>query len=173
MSSGTLANLTGKTLEGFVRQSLLSSGYSEIVAGKNDAFLTRENLTGRHFATQAVVGSTIYDQEREVDVLVINNLLFPKALVIECKWQQSPGSVDEKFPFFALSIKQSKVPTVVILDGGGYKASAMEWLKTQAGPRRALRAVWTMMEFQKAVNNGLFVKPPLVVSAKKRKTSVR
>ena len=64
MSSGTLANLTGKTLEEFVRQSLLASGYTEIVAGKDNVFPTRLDLTGRHFATQAVVGSTIYAQER-------------------------------------------------------------------------------------------------------------
>ena len=81
--------------------------------------------------------------------------------------------MDEKFPFVALSIKHSKVPTIVILDGGGYKPSAMEWLKAQSGPRRALRAVWNMMEFQKAVNNGLFIKPPLVASTKKRKSSGR
>jgi hypothetical protein len=46
------------------------------------------------------------------------------------------------------------VPTIIILDGNGYKKTAMKWLKDQADPKRALIGVYNMAEFQKLVNNG-------------------
>jgi hypothetical protein len=46
---------------------------------------------------QLPVGSTIYDTERKCDFFIINSGKFPKGLIIECKWQKSKGSVDEKY----------------------------------------------------------------------------
>ena len=67
---------------------------------------------------------------------------------------QSSGSVDEKYPFLYFNIIKTCVPTVVLIDGGGYKPAAMKWLKDQAGKTGALNGVWTMAEFHKEVNNG-------------------
>jgi len=65
------------------------------------------------------------------------------------------GSVDEKYPFTLFNIMKIGVPTIILLDGGGYKPAAMKWLKDQANPERALIGVYNMSEFQKTVNNGL------------------
>lgn len=46
------------------------------------------------------------------------------------------------------------IPTVVLLDGGGYKEAARQWLIGQVHPKGALIGVWTMAEFQTRVNNG-------------------
>jgi len=46
------------------------------------------------------------------------------------------------------------IPTVILLDGGGYRKQAMDWLKDQVNPKGAIIGVWTMAEFQKEVNNG-------------------
>ena len=73
-------------------------------------------------------------------------------LIIECKWQQSGGSVDEKYPFALFNIFKIGVPTIILLDGGGYKQAAMKWLKDQVDPNRALIGVYNMMEFQSLVN---------------------
>ena len=76
-------------------------------------------------------------------------------LVIESKWQQSTGSVDEKFPYLVLNIK-SRTPfkTVVVLDGGGYKPNAAKWLRAQTDDK--LIHVFDMAEFHKWVNkNGI------------------
>lgn len=158
-TSGAFANHTGNNLEQFVRETLLRNGYTEFWDHKEQVFANRATVGGRQFALQVNVGETIYKTKRIADVLIINQELFPDGLIIECKWQQSNGSVDEKYPFLVWNIIKTKVPTIILLDGGGYKPAAMEWLKAQANPSSALIAVYTMMEFQKAANNGLFTKP--------------
>lgn len=163
-TSGAFANHTGGTLEDFVRHKLTSNGYSEFWDHKEQVFHNRQNVGGKQFALQVTVGETIYKTKRIVDVLVINKDLFPDGLIIECKWQQPAGSVDEKYPLLVWNIIKTRVPTIVLIDGGGYKPAALEWLKDQANPSSALIAVYTMAGFQKATNNGLFTKPnPLLV----------
>jgi hypothetical protein len=52
---------------------------------------------------------------------------------IECRWQESSGSTDEKFPFFwgnALIVPEPEVWLVV--DGGGARKSALKWLEDTA-----------------------------------------
>ena len=91
-----------------------------------------------------------------MDFLVINCERFPNDLIIECKWQKSSGSVDEKYPFLLFNIIRTAVPTVVLLDGDGYSAAAKKWLAEQADKEmnRALGGVWSMAKFQKKINNG-------------------
>lgn len=104
--------------------------------------------------TQLPVGTTIYETQRKADFFIVNKEKFPDDLIIECKWQQSSGSVDEKYPFLLFNIIKTGVPTVVLLDGDGYKPAAKEWLKSQMDLKRALIGVWSMSEFHKHVNNG-------------------
>lgn len=89
-----------------------------------------------------------------MDFLIINRAVFQDDLIIECKWQQRAGSVDEKYPLLLFNILKTGIPTVVLLDGSGYREAARKWLKDQAHPKSALIGVWSMAEFQKAVNNG-------------------
>jgi hypothetical protein len=84
----------------------------------------------------------------------MNQDKFPEGLIIECKWQQSAGSVDEKYPFTLFNIIKIGVPTIILLDGNGYKKTAMKWLKDQVSPQRALIGVYNMAEFQALVNKG-------------------
>ena len=44
------------------------------------------------------------------------------------------------------------VPTIMLIDGDGYKKKALLWLKEQAGKDRALIGVYNMSEFQALVN---------------------
>ncbi len=98
---------------------------------------------------------SIYDTKRKCDFLILNREKFKDGLIVECKWQQSSGSVDEKYPFAVFNIFKIGVPTIILVDGDGYKPAALKWLKGQADPRRALIGVYTMSEFQTQVNNGL------------------
>lgn len=116
----------------------------------------RNSLSGKLYIKQLYVGPTIYNTKRKVDFFIINKDLFPQDLIIECKWQQSPGSVDEKYPFLLLNIEKTNVPTIVVLDGEGYKPAAKVWLaeQVQQNTTKNLWHVWSMVEFQKALNNG-------------------
>ncbi len=153
-SSGQKATKTGNRLEKFVEEALRERDYTEFWNHKAHAFENRKAIGGKQYLKQLPIGPTIYNTVRKCDFLVINRAIFADDLIIECKWQQSSGSVDEKYPLLLFNILKTGIPTVVLLDGGGYKASAMKWLREQAHPKSALIGVWTMAEFHKAVNNG-------------------
>ena len=154
ISSGTKANKTGNRLEKFVEQALQERGYTEFLGHKLQAFDNRKTIGGKQYIKQLHAGETIYNTTRKCDFFVINKEKFQDDLIIECKWQQSSGSVDEKYPFLLCNIVKTAIPTVVLMDGGGYKPAAMKWLKDQVSPASALIGVWSMPEFHKEVNNG-------------------
>ena len=154
-NGGGRANHTGNRLEGFIEDILKREGYERFWDHKEQVFANRKAVGGKQFATQVPCGTSIYETQRKCDFLVLNKEKFPDGLIIECKWQQSAGSVDEKYPFTLFNIMKIGVPTIILLDGGGYKPAAMKWLKDQANPERALIGVYNMSEFQKTVNNGL------------------
>lgn len=153
-SGGKRANRSGNRLETFVAQALTGRGYAEFWNHKATAFANRKAISGKQYLTQLPVGETIYNTVRKCDFFIVNRALFRDDLIIECKWQQSSGSVDEKYPFLIWNIMKTGIPTVILIDGGGYKPAALEWLKRQANPERAIIGVWTMVEFQKKVNDG-------------------
>jgi hypothetical protein len=154
ISSGSRANKTGNRLERFVQEALAERGYAEFWNHKAQAFANRKSIGGKQFLKQLPVGDTIYDTTRKCDFFIVNRDKFKDDLIIECKWQQSSGSVDEKYPFLYFNIIKTGVPTVVLIDGGGYKPAALSWLKDQVSKTGALIGVWTMAEFHKEVNNG-------------------
>lgn len=153
-SSGAKANKTGRNLEKFVYDALISCGYTLCGNHKKQLFEKRCSIVGKQFQEQVPTGTTIYKTKRNVDFLVLNKERFPKSLIIECKWQQSTGSVDEKYPYLIWNIIKTDIPTIVLLDGGGYKPGAKEWMKSVVNTERSLIGVWDMAEFQKKVNNG-------------------
>jgi hypothetical protein len=155
-NSGRRANKTGVNLETFVESALIANGYTQFPNHRAQMFESRKTIGGKQYQKFVPVGKTIYESERKVDFLIINKDKFPEDLIIECKWQQSSGSVDEKYPFLYFNIMKCGVPTVVLLDGNGYKKTAREWLKSMVNPQRALIGVWDMSEFQKNINNGFF-----------------
>jgi hypothetical protein len=154
MSSGTKANKAGNLLENFVEQILRAKGYKEFWNYKATAFANRKAIGGKQYMKQLPVGRTIYETVRKCDFYVINRDVFQDDLIIECKWQQVGGSVDEKYPFLLFNILKTGIPTVILLDGQGYKPAAMRWLKDQVHEKGALIGVWNMAEFQTKVNNG-------------------
>lgn len=55
---------------------------------------------------------------------------------IEITYQKSQGSVDSKFPYFYLNAALGHNDNVIMLvDGGGYKKKAREWLKNNIEKR--------------------------------------
>lgn len=151
---GSQANKTGNTLELFVERCLQDNGYTEFWDHKEQVFENRKLIGGKQFVKQCPCGTSIYETKRKCDFLVINQNKFKDNLIIECKWQQSSGSVDEKYPFTVFNVFKIGVPTIILLDGGGYKPAAMQWLKDQVNPQSALIGVYSMAEFQKLVNQG-------------------
>ncbi len=147
-SGGTQANLTGNRLEQFVQDILEGLGYTYFDKKK---FKPAIYLHQPIYSRQYYLGQNIYNTSTFCDFIVYHPQKHPDCLVIETKWQQSGGSVDEKYPFLIINIK-TKYPhkTILLLDGGGYKQGAEKWIRSQV--RDNFLAVYSMSEFQKWVN---------------------
>lgn len=148
--SGAVANENGTNLEDFIRNIICRCGYLEVPRKR---FKPATYLEQAIFAQQFLVGKSIYGTDLICDFILYHPQRHPLCIVIESKWQQSSGSVDEKFPYLVLNIKtQTPYQTIIVLDGGGYKPLAEQWLRSEVDDK--LLHVFNMAEFQKWANKG-------------------
>lgn len=133
-SQGGRANRRGRTLERAISE-LLDEEYQRVTPGR---FFALRALRQPIYAAEVYIGSDIYNKRRRVDFLLYHPHRWPDNLVIQCKWQASRGSVEEKYPFEVLSIRRSEFKTIIVLDGGGYSQGAQLWLQSQAGEGKLL-----------------------------------
>lgn len=160
MTQGGRANISGNVLESTVEGTLLGHGYFQV--GKNLPKkqrlpdLLNSFIIPRRYARQVYIGPGIYGTDIYVDFYIIGSTSIPGGLIIECKWQQVGGSVDEKLPYVNLNIQSCyPAPTVVLIDGGGMKPGAITWLTRQVGSNQNLLAVHTLSSFIIWANNNL------------------
>ena len=149
MKQGTRANYTGSELENFIDNVIIRRGYTFV---EKKRFETAKYLGQPVYSKQYPISKSIYNTQLYCDFIIHHPEKHPDCLVIEAKWQQSAGSVDEKFPYLVENIRK-KYPcaTVIILAGGGYKKDAEQWLRNQVDEK--LIHVLDMTEFQKWANN--------------------
>ena len=148
--SGKRANRAGDRLEKFVNDVLDEHQYRLV---DRHRFFPARVLRQPIYTTQLVVGKDIYGKDRKIDSIIYHPTLWPECLVIQCKWQASRGSVEEKYPFEVLSISMNEFDTIVVMDGGGYSPGARQWLLNQAGKNR-LRHVFNQGEFSRFASQG-------------------
>lgn len=149
-SGGARANTAGNQLETFAARRLDDSGYQLV---PHRLFFPLREMEQPIYARQVETGTDIYGKRRLVDLILYHPRRWPHCLVIQCKWQASPGSVDQKFPFEVLSIQQGGYDTIILLDGGGYAPGARQWLLEQAGTNR-LKDVFDQGEFARFASRG-------------------
>lgn len=145
---GSIANKTGNNLEQFIENALIDREYIQIDKKQFNSALYLEQAI---YTKQFYIGKSIYGTSIYCDFIIYHPDKHPNCLVIESKWQQTGGSVDEKYPYTIINI-QTKYPykTILILDGGGYKKGAEEWMRNQIGNN--LIHVFSMSEFQTWIN---------------------
>lgn len=148
---GTQANYTGNVQEQFIQSRLNERGYTFIPRKDFDvALYLKQPIYSRHYH----IGLGIYDTPVQCDFILYHPDKWPDKLAIESKWQQSSGSVDEKFPYLVLNITlRYGCPTIVLCDGGGYKGNAEQWLRNQSSNGNFL-SVFSMTEFAAWANSG-------------------
>ena len=126
-TQGGQANLTGNRLEKFIEYNLLECGFHKVKDKKRLRRAT--NIVEPSYARQVHIGTTIYGTPLKCDFLIVHPDKWRHGLVIEAKWQQVGGTVDEKFPYFVLNVYESEFETILVIDGGGYRAGALAWLR--------------------------------------------
>lgn len=137
MARGVRANRRGQTLENAVHD-LLSEEYEQVSSAR---FFALRDLRQPIFTEQCTIGRDIYGKNRRVDFVLYHPRRWQDCLVIQCKWQASSGSVEEKYPFEVLSIQLNEFATIIVLDGGGYGPGAEAWLRGQAGKNKLLHVL--------------------------------
>lgn len=147
--SGTQPKNKGTPLEQLIVTSLHSRGYTAIPPRK---FTPARYLEQPIYSSRFHIGPSIYNTPQYCDFILYHPEKWESNLIIELKWQQSSGSVDEKYPYLVLNIQlKYECPTILLLDGGGYKPGAEKWIRAQAGKGNLLH-VFNMTEFATWVN---------------------
>lgn len=134
IKQGAFANITGNTLEQIVLNTLVPKGF-EVVNYPD--YIKPNLLLGKELVVRNVPYRTIYGHPGKTEFLVLSEK-YGLEMRIECKWQQSPGSVDEKFPYLYLNCVEAmpERDIMIIVDGGGAKAGAVTWLRETARQQR-------------------------------------
>lgn len=137
------ANFNGQQLENMINNHLRAIGLTYVTNTEFD--FKRKNT----YTTQLQIGSlSILGKKIRVDFVISSIPQFKQGLIIESKWQQVPGSVDEKYPYLIENILiKYPVPTLLVLDGGGYTDNLLQYLKSKRNGK--FLNVFSMFEFQK------------------------
>lgn len=132
-TQGGIANKQGKILEDAVISLFSRYGFKEV---RHSEWLKQGSAAGDELLIRNAPYTSIYGHNAKTEFLAISKRL-KRTIRIECKWQQSTGSVDEKYPYLYLNCVQAmpEDEIVIVLDGGGAKVQAVEWLKNAAAQK--------------------------------------
>lgn len=135
-TQGGTANQQGRVLENTIIPTFEARGF-EIV--KYSDWRKKPDNYGTETLLKHVPYTTIYGHRGYTEFLA-QSKRYNLNHRIECKWQQSSGSVDEKFPYLYLNcIEAMPEPNIIIIaGGGGMKEGTIPWLKRVVLERRYL-----------------------------------
>ena len=74
------------------------------------------------------LGKTIIGKDRQIDVFVVRPS-DRKALAIECKYQDTLGTVDEKIPYALADLEALWVPGCLVYAGEGWSRGVLHTLE--------------------------------------------
>lgn len=99
--------------------------YSDRIA----AYLV-ESYGGRGLSVyrEVSVGKTIIGKNRRIDVFAIHEAT-QAALAVECKYQASQGTVDEKIPYTLQDLEALRMPGCVVYAGEGFSQGVRHMLE--------------------------------------------
>lgn len=89
----------------------------------------------RHFGPRGLkvyrevnVGKTVIGKNRRLDLFVVDERS-GIALAVECKFQDSPGTVDEKIPYTLQDMEAMGMPVCLAYAGGGFSEGILHMLE--------------------------------------------
>jgi len=77
---------------------------------------------------EVALGKSIIGKNRRIDVLVVHEQT-QRALAIECKFQATQGTVDEKIPYTLQDLEALRVPGIVTYAGEGFSDGVVHMLQ--------------------------------------------
>jgi hypothetical protein len=98
--------------------------YADLVASY---ILKNFGARGLTVFREVSMGKTIIGKNRHVDILVIHETT-STVLAIECKYQDTLGTVDEKIPYAIQDMQAMGVPVCLAYAGGGFSSGILHML---------------------------------------------
>jgi hypothetical protein len=149
--AGKIANKNGKWLEATIANQLKMAGYIELSKDEKTKFIKEDGSIlaidkDKWFVQQVAMHRNLYDSKWKVDFFVFNHEKYPEGFYIESKYQGTPGSIDEKYVFTILSMKELPVDSAIVFDGTGARLGAIRWIKNQCSKRSKVK-FFTLSEF--------------------------
>ena len=77
---------------------------------------------------EVTIGTSILGKPRRTDLLVLHRAS-GRALAVECKYQDSSGTVDEKIPYALQDLEAMRMPAVVAYAGSGFSDGVLHLLQ--------------------------------------------
>ena len=134
-TQGGNANKSGEILENQIVAVFTAHGFKKVEAKEVLALMARgeplSTFGDRWLTTQLAAYKNLYGAKFKTDVFVFEETLWPKGLVVECKYQRDGGSVDEKYVFTVMSLLNLPGDTLMLLTGGGARNCAIQWISDQ------------------------------------------
>ena len=78
---------------------------------------------------EVTIGTTILGKPRRTDLVVLHRES-GRALAIECKYQDSSGTVDEKIPYALQDLEALRMPAALAYAGVGYSQGVLHLLQS-------------------------------------------
>ena len=73
------------------------------------------------------LGTSIIGKQRRIDLFVLGEC--GTALCVECKYQDSCGTADEKIPYALNDLASQRIPGVIVYAGAGFSAGVLHLLQ--------------------------------------------
>lgn len=99
--------------------------YRDLIAAYIDANYARRGII---VYTEVALGKTIIGKNRQLDILALRRS-DQRALGIECKYQDSQGTTDEKIPYALQDLEALWIPGCLAYAGGGWSKGVLHTLE--------------------------------------------
>lgn len=131
-ASGARAVTNGQALERLIESAIVARDFTAVShadwAAKPSAYPTDVLVKNAPF-------TTVYGSQGHTE-FVVKSPRLNGDIRIEAKWQQTPGSVDEKLPYLYLNASRfdamPEAHVIIVIDGAGWREGALAWLRQAA-----------------------------------------
>lgn len=106
------------------RTSMTGAQYANLIASYLAASFGHRGIT---IYREVPLGKTIIGKNRRIDILVIEEST-RTAMAIECKYQDSLGTADEKIPYALADLAQLGMPVCLVYAGEGFSQGIQHML---------------------------------------------
>ena len=130
ISQGGAANRNGKAVERALLPVFAGCSFTVLSAKDAEKHPDKVNGISRYVLTNVPYVSIYGSKSSKTEYVICAE---NRRIRVELKFQATSGSVDEKYPYMLLNgiYAYPEKEVIFLVDGGGYKAGARQWLQAQ------------------------------------------